>query len=234
MANKKHQGEPVGWVTIKGVHFPKWKDGTIGWQSGEEKLSSHSQHDFQKAIREAKTKEDISKIIKEAGNSGLSEEAMNKVMGTAYDRGQQLKESTHSKKSKPADYKSMSMTALNSIDLKSLSEEEFSRLKSETKNISQPGFTSFRAKVIEESNRRFFSGGSPSSKNSKYDTSRLATNQRRKETKESLQKEYNELHAKLGYTENPDRIAAINRRLDIISKKLDDKIAEEKKSKRKK
>ena len=147
MANRNdHKGEePTGWVTIKGVHFPKWKDGTIGWQSGEEKLSSHSQHDFQKAIREAKTKEEISKIIKEAGNSGLSEEAMNKVMETAYDRGQELKE-----------------------------------------------------------------------------------------TKESLQKEYNELHAKLGYTENPDRIAAINRRLDIISKKLDEKIAEEKKSKRKK
>lgn len=97
MASNHKGEEPVGWVTVKGVHFPKWKDGTIGWDNGEEKLSSHSQHDFQKAIREAKTKEDISKIIKEAGNSGLSEEAMNKVMGTAYDRGQELKESTQSK-----------------------------------------------------------------------------------------------------------------------------------------
>lgn len=34
MANKK--SDLVGWVTIKGVHFPKWKDGTIGWQNGEE------------------------------------------------------------------------------------------------------------------------------------------------------------------------------------------------------
>lgn len=38
MASKhKHEGEePVGWVTIRGVHFPKWKDDTIGWQQGEE------------------------------------------------------------------------------------------------------------------------------------------------------------------------------------------------------
>lgn len=93
MANKNdHKGEePIAWVTVKGVHFPKWKDGTIGWQNGTEEKS---------------------------------------------------------------------------------------------KKVS-------------------------------------------KETKESLQKEYNELHAKLGYTENPDRIAAINRRLDTISKKLDEKIAEE-------
>lgn len=61
---------------------------------------------------------------------------------------------------KPRDYKSMSIVDLNQIDLKSLSKEEFSRLKAETKNISQSGFTSFRAKVIEESNRRFFSGES--------------------------------------------------------------------------
>lgn len=33
-----HEGEePVGWVTVKGVHFPKWADGSIGWDSGTEK-----------------------------------------------------------------------------------------------------------------------------------------------------------------------------------------------------
>lgn len=37
MASKKNdKGEPVGWVTVKGKHFPKWADGTIGWQDGEE------------------------------------------------------------------------------------------------------------------------------------------------------------------------------------------------------
>lgn len=38
MANKHEGEEPVGWVTIKGKHFPKWADGTIGWQSGQESL----------------------------------------------------------------------------------------------------------------------------------------------------------------------------------------------------
>lgn len=37
MASKKNdKGEPVGWVTVKGKHFPKWADGTIGWQDGQE------------------------------------------------------------------------------------------------------------------------------------------------------------------------------------------------------
>ena len=38
MASKKNSHvneEPVGWVTVKGVHFPKWKDGTIGWDQGQ-------------------------------------------------------------------------------------------------------------------------------------------------------------------------------------------------------
>ena len=38
MAKKSsHEGEePVSWVTVKGKHFPKWKDGSIGWQEGQE------------------------------------------------------------------------------------------------------------------------------------------------------------------------------------------------------
>lgn len=36
MGKKSDKGEPVGWVTVKGKHFPKWADGTIGWQDGQE------------------------------------------------------------------------------------------------------------------------------------------------------------------------------------------------------
>ncbi|MCL2576933.1 MAG: hypothetical protein FWE27_02635 [Defluviitaleaceae bacterium] len=35
-----------------------------------------------------------------------------------------------------------------------------------------------------------------------------------------LQAEYNALHEKMGYTKNPETIAAINRELDRISKKM--------------
>lgn len=38
MAKNNGKGEPVGWVTIKGKHFPKWADGTIGWQDGQEDI----------------------------------------------------------------------------------------------------------------------------------------------------------------------------------------------------
>ena len=41
MANDRHAGEePIGWVTVKGKHFPKWKDGTIGWQNGQDEKPS--------------------------------------------------------------------------------------------------------------------------------------------------------------------------------------------------
>lgn len=42
MGRKSDKGEPVGWVTIKGKHFPKWADGTIGWQDGQEEESKNS------------------------------------------------------------------------------------------------------------------------------------------------------------------------------------------------
>lgn len=36
-----------------------------------------------------------------------------------------------------------------------------------------------------------------------------------------LQAEYNKLHERLGYTENPSTIAAINKELDKIVEKMD-------------
>lgn len=45
------------------------------------------------------------------------------------------------------------------------------------------------------------------------------TNQERKQL-ERLQKEYNELHERLGYSERETTIAAINRRLDEINEKM--------------
>lgn len=68
----------------------------------DNKDSGSSTHDFQKAIREAKTKEELSKIIKDAGNAGLSKEAMNKVMGSAYDRAQEFRNATAGKASDEA------------------------------------------------------------------------------------------------------------------------------------
>ena len=61
MASKSHKGEePVGWVTVEGKHFPKWKDGTIGWQDGQEespkKKSSYTvMMNSKDGFKEAKT-----------------------------------------------------------------------------------------------------------------------------------------------------------------------------------
>lgn len=52
----------------------------------------------------------------------------------------------------------------------------------------------------------------------------------KKETAESLQEEYNKLHERLGYVHERSTIAGINSRLDEISKKLNKKLQEEKKS----
>ena len=62
MASKgKHDGEePVGWVTIRGVHFPKWKDGTIGWQQGEE--STSKKKEYNDAV-EQMAKDHVKKIM---------------------------------------------------------------------------------------------------------------------------------------------------------------------------
>lgn len=47
---------------------------------------------------------------------------------------------------------------------------------------------------------------------------KLTTAERK--TLEKLQKEYNELHEKLGYARNPITCEAINNRLDVICEKM--------------
>jgi len=66
MAKKSDKGEPVGWVTVKGKHFPKWKDGTIGWQDGEESEPNR------KAETTKSRKEDAIRHIMKTENVGES------------------------------------------------------------------------------------------------------------------------------------------------------------------
>ena len=87
MASKgKHDGEePVGWVTIRGKHFPKWADGTIGWQQGEESISKKKE--YSDAV-ERIAKEHIEKIMTRATSN---KELYDEVEKRANEHGMDVK-----------------------------------------------------------------------------------------------------------------------------------------------
>ena len=90
--------EPVAWITVHGRRVPIFEgeskaDAVKKAISGDTKSKTigSSVHDYQKAIREAKTKEELQEAVRQAGKAGLSKESMDKVMGDAHDKAQELK-----------------------------------------------------------------------------------------------------------------------------------------------
>lgn len=68
--------------------------------------SPSNMHDYMKAIREAKTKEEVQKLVKDSGNrSDMSQEVKDKIMGVAYDRAQSLRKDEQTKEKQIAQNK---------------------------------------------------------------------------------------------------------------------------------
>lgn len=98
------------WITVNGVHIPIFKGGSkeeavknfLNKQTATGKEKSNrvlsSVHDYQRAIREAKTKEEVQKLVKDAGNLSMSQESRDKIISTAYDKAQELRKQTDEQK----------------------------------------------------------------------------------------------------------------------------------------
>lgn len=172
---KKQEKEIERWVTVNGARVPIFKDGSIGGpkalrdkvkakvkDSGESKKLKprpyKSSYYSEDQLKDEKFRKDaLDEMKKHERNWSyypLSERKNISPNGIKELR-ERIKEIENYNKSSTKNFESMSSIELSSVDLKKLSDDEFSKLHKVVKN-KYPDKLGLRSKIIEESNRRFF------------------------------------------------------------------------------